>query len=259
MKRSTDDDRNFLNRFVFLLLTVNAVFTISQPSSAQTPSNASGTFAAPNGADLALGESCYTITTRTDGKERPIGYVFQSLTSDHADGVAILTVVVHQHLSTKKFDMRDRLVLRKTDLTPLHLDTDRDGSPHVHLDYARSRVTGWKMVNGAKQPIDVALEGRVWDGNLWGVTFAALPLKAGANYRLPVYQYDSGKGEFFVTVVGNQKIATPAGEVEAWVTEVGLKPDERVKYLLGQRPRMELGYIAGPMSQHLGGNCGGLH
>jgi hypothetical protein len=94
---------------------------------------------------------------------------------------------------------------------------------------------------------------------IFGALPRTLPLKAGANYSLPVCQYDSGKGEFFVTVVGNQKIATPAGEVEAWVTEVGLKPDERVKYLLGQRPQMELGHIAGPMSQHLGGNCGGLH
>jgi len=39
--------------------------------------------------------------------------------------------------------------------------------------------------------------------------------------------------EFFVTVVGKQKVTTPTGEVEAWVAEVGLKPDERVKYLLG--------------------------
>jgi hypothetical protein len=42
------------------------------------------------------------------------------------------------------------------------------------------------------------------------------------------------------------------------VTEVGLKPDDRVRYLLGQTPRMELGYAAGPMSQHLGGDCAGL-
>jgi hypothetical protein len=91
-----------------------------------------------------------------------------------------------------------------------------------------------------------------------GVTLAALPLKPGANYRLPVYQYDSGKEEFFVTEVGEQKVTTPKGEVEAWVKEVGLKPDARVRYLLGQTPRMELGYAAGPMSQHLGGDCAEL-
>ena len=258
MKHSTDDHRKFLKRSVFLLLTVNAAFVFPQTIYAQTAANPLGIFAAPNGATLALGDSCYTITTGTDGKERPIGYVFQSLTSDHMDGIDVLTVVVHQHLLTKKFDMRDRLVLRRTDLTPLHLDTDRDGSPHVHLDYAPGRVTGWKMVGAAKHPIDVALDGRVWDGNLWGVTFAALPLKAGTNYQLPVYQYDSGKGEFFVTVVGEQKVTTPVGDVEAWVAEVGLKPGERVKYLLGQTPRMELGYVAGPMSQRLGGVCAGL-
>lgn len=259
MKQLTHNAGNLLISFAFLLTTLHVVFLLPEVSCAQTSSDASGTFAAPNGADLALGDSCYTITAGTEGKEQPIGYVFQSLTSERMDGLDVLTVVVHQHLLTKKFDMRDRLVLRKTDLTPLHLDTDRDGSPHVHLDYVPGHVTGWKMVGGTKQPIDVALDGRVWDGNLWGVTFAALPLKAGADYRLPVYQYDSGKGEFFVTVIGEQKVTTPKGEVKAWVAEVGLKSDERVKYLLGQTPRMELGYNAGPISQqHLGGDCSGL-
>ncbi len=239
-----------------LALLITVIF--GRPSSAQTPLNTTDTFAIPDGTTLALGDSCYTITAGADGKEQPIGYVFQSLTSDRVDGVDVLTVVVHQHLSTKKFDLRDRLVLRKADLTPLHLDTDRDGSPHVHLDYVSSRVTGWKVVDGAKQPIDVALDGKVWDGNLWGVTFAALPLKSGVNYKLPVYQYDSGKGDFYIKVDGEQKITTPRGDVQAWVAEVGLKPDERVKYLLGQMPRMELGYNAGPMSQRLGGDCAGL-
>jgi hypothetical protein len=91
------------------------------------------------------------------------------------DGVDVMTVIVHHHLLTKKFDMRDRLVLRKADLTPLHLDTDRDGSPHVHLDYTSGRVTGWKMVGAAKQRINVALDGRVWDGKLLGRHFRRPP------------------------------------------------------------------------------------
>jgi len=45
-------------------------------------------------------------------------------------------VVVHQRLVTRKFDLRDRLVVHKADLTPLHPDTDRSGAPHVYLDYA---------------------------------------------------------------------------------------------------------------------------
>lgn len=258
MKQSTNLNGKRLNVLVLVFLMLNAIFTCAERGWAQANSNTSGVLTVPNGFDLPLGDSCYTITTVQDGKEQPIGYVFQSLASEHKDGIDELTVIVHQHLLTKKFDMRDRLVLRRMDLTPIRLDTDRDGSPHVHLDYAPGHVTGWKIVNGMKQPIDVAFNGRVWDGNLWGVTFAALPLKIGAKYRLPVYQYDDGKGEFFVTVEGEQIVGTPKGDMKAWVAEVGRTPDERIKYLLGQTPAMELGYTAGPMSQHLGGDCSGL-
>jgi hypothetical protein len=229
-------------RVLFGLVTFG--FSWSSHCIAQTAPASRGVVETPNGSSLALGDSCY---------------VFQSLKSERIDGVDVLAVVVHQHLLSGKFDMRDSLLLRKADLLPIRLDTDRDGSPHVHLDYSQNRVTGWKMVNGSKQPINVPLDGPVWDGNLWGVTFAALPLKEGATYRLPTYQYDNGKGEFFLTVAGQQKAATDKGTVDAWVVEAGLKPDERVQYLIGQRPPKELGYAAGPMSQHLGGDCTELH
>jgi hypothetical protein len=163
---------------------------ISFAQSAPTPPEAA---AIPNGSVLALGDTCYTITANKDGSAQPIGYVFQSLKSQQIDGTEILTVVVHQHLLSRRFDMRDSLVLRRVDLLPLHLDTDRDGVPHVHLDYVANRVTGWKMVNGSKESIDVKFAGPVWDGNLWRVTFAALPLKTGKSYQLPTYQYDSAR------------------------------------------------------------------
>jgi len=61
MKQSTNYGSNLLNRFFFLVLTFNVVFSFPQASCAQTASNALGTLAAPNGTDLALGDSCYTI------------------------------------------------------------------------------------------------------------------------------------------------------------------------------------------------------
>lgn len=243
-------------RVVLLIIAVNLFFpSLSKAQSTPAPL---GVMATPNGSSLAMGESCYTITSQKDGKEQPMGYVFQSLISKQLDGVDILEVIVHQHLLDRKFDMRDNFLLRREDLRPIRLDTDRDGSPHVHLDYAANHVTGWKMVNGSKQPIDIQFDGPVWDGNLWGVTFAALPLKEGASYQLPTYQYDSGKGDFAITVTDQRKVDTPKGTVDAWVLKAGLKPDEQVEYLIGQSPPMELGYIAGPMSQHIGGNCAGL-
>jgi alpha-L-fucosidase 2 len=39
-----------------------------------------------------------------------------------------LAIVVHQHLFNNKFDMRDNFLLRRDDLRPIRLDTDRDGS-----------------------------------------------------------------------------------------------------------------------------------
>lgn len=247
-----------LRKSLFISITAFATLAATGYASDKGITGTDGAANLPNGSSLALGDSCYTITTQKEGKEQPIGYVFQSLKSQKLDGADVLTIIVHQHLLNRKFDMRDSLVLRTADLTPLHLDTDRDGAAHVHLDYAENRVTGWKIVNGSKQPIDVSFDGPVWDGNLWGVTFAALPLKAGKSYHLPTYQYDSGKGDFFVTVNGQRRVTTPNGTVDAWVLEAGLKPDELVEYLIGQMPRMELGYIAGPMSQHLGGDCSGL-
>ena len=228
-------------------------------SSGQDGVAASNAAIVPDGTVLALGDSCYTITAKQDGTEQPVGLVFQSVRRQEVNSIEALAIIVHQHLSNGKFDMRDSLLLRRSDLRPIRLDTDRNGAPHVHLDYTAHRISGWKMVNGAKEPIDIALDGPVWDGNLWGVTFAALPLKTGGDYRIPTYQYDNGKGAFLVTVKGARKIDTPTGAVDAWVLEAGVKVDERVEYLVGKNPPRDLGYLAGPMSQHIGGDCSNLH
>jgi hypothetical protein len=215
--------------------------------------------AGPDGSVLALGDSCYTITATKNGLEQPIGFVFQSIRREQTNGIDTLAVVVHQHLSNGKFDMRDSFLLRRADLRPIRLDTDRNGAPHVHLDYTANHVTGWKVVNGSRQPIDVSFDGPVWEGNLWGVTFAAFPLKEGGEYTLPIYQYDNGKGSFFVTVKGAKKVDISSASVDAWVLEAGPKADERVEYLVGKNPPTELGSSRGPMSQHMGGDCTGLH
>ena len=155
--------------------------------------------------------------------------------------------------------MRDSFLLRRADLRPIRLDSERDGTHHVHLDYAGNRVTGWKLVKGAKESIDINFDGPVWDSNLWGLTFAALPLKKDAQFHLPTYQYDDGKGSFSVTVTGEKKVPTPGGMKDAWVIRAGVKLNEMADYFIGKNPPAELGYDAGPMSQHPGGDCTGLN
>ncbi len=212
----------------------------------------------PDGTRLEQGNFCYTMTMKHDGVEQPSGFTFQSIHQTKVDGVDALAIVVHQHLSSGKFDMRDSFLLRRSDLRPIRLDNDFNGAPHVHLDYTANHVSGWKMVEGRKEPIDVAFDGPTWDGNLWGELFAALPLQQGARYQLPMYQYDSGKGSFFVNAAGKRPFATASGSVSAWTLKAGIKADEQYDYFVGSSRAIELGYAAGPSSQHLGGDCGTL-
>lgn len=214
--------------------------------------------AAPDGSRLALGDSCYTTTVPAGGTAKAIGVTFQSLRATEVGGVPALAIVVHQHMADGSFDMRDSFLLRRADLAPIRLDSERGGQPHVHVEYAKDRVTGWKMVKGVKQPIDVVFDGPVWDANLWGVTFAALPLHAGASFRLPTYQYDNGKGSFLVEVEGETTVTTADGPVAAWVLKAGTKPEELIRYTVAKAPARELGYEAGPMAQQPGGDCSGI-
>ena len=210
---------------------------------------------APNGKLLELGQYCYTMTTSKDGITKPIGVTFQSISRERIQGVDALAIVVHQHTFDGKFDMRDSFLLRRDDLRPIRLDNDRNGLPHVHLDYSDRHISGWKMVRTTKIPIDVELSGQVWDGNLWGETFAALPLKAGSSVTLPTYQYDSGFGMFFVDALDQYPESTPSGTVQAWRIKAGPSRSEQVDYIVSTHPGLEIGYTAGPSSQHLGGNC----
>ncbi len=212
----------------------------------------------PDGKRLALGQYCYTMSITKDGTTIPAGVTFQSITREQANGVDALAIVVHQHMYSGKFDMRDSLLLRREDLRPIRLDSDRDGKPHVHLEYSDRHISGWKMQDGSKQPIEVDLEAPVWDGNLWGETFAALPLIAGAALTLPTYQYDSGLGSFLVNVVDQHQESTPAGMVQAWRVRAGINRSELVEYIVSTLPGLEIAYHAGPYTQRLGGDCSQL-
>jgi len=75
--------------------------------------------------------------------------------------------------------------------------------------------------------------------------------------QLPIYQYDNGKGTFYVSVTGTSAIHTATGDTNALALQAGTKQQELVTYFVQESPRMELGYTAGPMSQRPGGDCTG--
>jgi len=209
------------------------------------------------GAQLRPGSSCYSIVAG----DKVIGTTWQTITASTAQNKPVWDVVVHQKLDGGKFDMRDHFVLDRTTLLPIRMDSKRGiersdrGWHRIDLSYARDRITGTQESASGSKAVDVPLTGPTWDGNLWGVTFAALPLRDGASFQLPFWQYDKGFGTFTVKVVGRQDVDTPAGRVGAWLLDAGPDAAHPYRYLISRRTRQELGYSGEGGSQRLTGTC----
>ena len=216
--------------------------------------------AVPDGARLREGTQCFTITRAGS----PVGRTWQAIRAVRAGGRLAWDVVVHQRQDDGGFDMRDHFVVDRATLRPLSLESARGvergarGWHRVSLRYEAGRIVGTRQTTQGVVPIDVALDHAVWDGNLWGLTFAALPLRQGGRYTLPVWQYDKGFGTFTVNVVGRERVEVPGGRVDAWVLEAGDDPAGLIRYVVAAGRPMEIGYSAGPFGQRLGGDCSAL-
>jgi hypothetical protein len=212
----------------------------------------------PDGNLLPSGTSCYAITATKDGATHTVGHTFQSIERTTHDGKPALRVIVHQRMGAK-FDMRDTFLLDAKTLRPFEVQNMRFGKPHVRDVYAGQGVTETRWdASGKETMTQKSLTQPVWEGNLFGVLFAALPLKAGAHYTMPNYQYDKGEGTFAIDVTGTRNIDTPSGKREALVLQAG-PTGQQIEYLIGAKPRIELGYN-GPQGfgQSLAPNCTGF-
>lgn len=214
----------------------------------------------PEASHLRPGGQCFTITRGGTA----VGKTWQEIRSIRFEGRRAWDVVVHQRQDDGSFDMRDHFVLDHTTLRPITLDsqrgTDRDAKDwhRVALRYSADRITGTRETKEGVVPIDVALNHPVWDGNLWGLTFASLPLRTAGRYALPFWQYDKGFGTFTVNVVGREDVAVPGGRAAAWVLEAGDDTSNLLRYFVASGAPMEIGYRAGPFGQTLGGDCTAL-
>ncbi|MEO7168959.1 MAG: hypothetical protein V4610_22255 [Pseudomonadota bacterium] len=209
--------------------------------------------AQPNGERLSAGSACYAIMRDTS----VIGATWQSVRPAEVAGEQAWDIVVHQRVGTT-FDLRDHFVLARKDLRPIAFDNRKLGKEHVTLRYANGRITGSRMEKEGVVPVDLATPAQVWEGNLWGLTFGALPLAQGGEYALPFYQYDKGFGTFTLKVTGSDIVETPGGKVDAWTVDVATGADRLVTYLIGKTNGAELGTRAPGFSTRLGGDCSGL-
>ena len=209
--------------------------------------------ALPDGGRLTAGTTCYAIMRDAS----VIGATWQSVRPIEVAGEAAWDVVVHQRAGDA-FDLRDHFVLARKDLRPLAFDSRKLGKEHVTLRYANGRIAGSRVEKGVAVPVDLAAPNPVWEGNLWGLTFGALPLADGGEYSLPFYQYDKGFGTFTLKVTGSETVETSEGRVDAWTVDVGTGSDRRVTYLIGKVDGAELGTRAPGFATRLGGDCTGL-
>ena len=199
--------------------------------------------------------SCYTLYDNRSGTPMALGVTWQTIRRTMLNGRPVLSVLIHQSVGGGKFDMRDRFLLDASDLRPITFTNDRNGKRHVTLRYADGHVRGSRgKPDGTLEAIDVKLPGPTWEGNLYGILFAALPLADGGNFRVPYYQYDKGLGEFSVQVLGQAR----GGTNVAWKVDAGANEQRRSTYLLGRDPPRELAYSSGGVSQELGGDCSAL-
>lgn len=216
----------------------------------------------PDGYRLAETSQCFTMYRVTEQGEVKFGNTLQTVEFVTHEGVPALRIVIHQYGNDGAFDMRDEFLLAREDLKPLEFESrfrSTSGRSHdVELHYTGNRITGDKTTGEETRAIDVELPNPVWEGNLWGLTFAALPLQAGAHYELPFFQYDKGTGSFEVDVTGSETIATAEGPVDAWVLNAGVAGEAHARYLVGKATAMELGYESAGFRQAPGGDCSSL-
>ncbi|WP_157696602.1 hypothetical protein [Porphyrobacter sp. CACIAM 03H1] len=209
------------------------------------------------GARLEAGEICYSILA--GGK--PVGTTRQIITPREENGFPVWDIVVHQRAGGGAFDMRDHFVLVRDTMLPLRMESARGrerserGWHRVNITYSDNRIKGTKETAAGVTPFDVPLSDPVWDGNLWGAAFAALPLAEGGRYEIPFWQYDKGFGSFTVRVVGTEDVETPDGTLSAWIVEAGDQPEALLRYQIARSPRKELGYRSARGAQQIDKGC----
>lgn len=213
----------------------------------------------PDGTRLQVGETCYLMTVTRNGEVAPFGRTYQRVDRETVGGREVLSVIVHQEVQNGAVSLRDSFVLDSSTMLPISFTSQRNGQRHVSLEYGKDEVTGARYgADDSVETINVPLAAPVWDGNLYGLIFAALPLAEGSRFTLPFWQYEKAFGEFTVSVTGSRMVETPDGPVDAWVLEAGADPTRLLTYLIAKADHRELGYSSGPMSQAIGGDCTGL-
>ena len=213
-----------------------------------------------DGNRLREGRACYDILLN----DEKIGTTVQTIEAVEHGLAPAWKITIHQAVPARSFEMRDEFLVDRDSLLPISLvsqqgeDRNAQGWQLVSVMYEDDRIAGTRETRGGVLPIDVRTSAPVWDGNLWGPLFASLPLEAGADFTIPIWQYDNGFGEFRVEVSGSGPYSTYDGTEPSWFVEAGTSPERRSRYVFSQASFLELSSGAGPLRQELSQSCASL-
>ena len=135
--------------------------------------------ALPDGSRLMEGETCYLMSVTRTGEPAPLGRTYQRVDRETVDGRDVLRVIVHQEVQNWAVSLRDAFVVDGVTMLPVAFSNPRNGERHIELEYGKDQIAGARYSeDDTVDTINVPLTALVWGGNLYALTFAALPLAA---------------------------------------------------------------------------------
>ena len=154
----------------------------------------------------------------------------------------------------------DHFLLERETLSPVAFHSILNGQEIARLSYLNGRIFGKRFdrQDQATKPVDLAPDGPVLDGNLWGPLLAALKLENGMQLRPQIYQYNTGLGTFVIDVAGVETIDTVDGPRDVYLVEMGFTQDRLTTYLIGKDDGTEYGTRANNFSTTRLPDCTGV-
>lgn len=113
----------------------------------------------------------------------------------------------------------DSFALDRATLAPLLVRTEGMHGG-TELDFFGQRVRGWVQEEGGRRKVDVRLEGPAFLAGSMDLVLRALPLAAGYEAELTLYEPGEDLQTGRVSVAGPEEVRTDGGPLRAWRVEV---------------------------------------
>jgi|GEM_PF-877836 len=217
------------------VLTVEGLLAGAPPVRGSRPARAAADPApVPDAAKLALSRIVYGVAAGADTTG------VDTMTLAAQGGRLVFT----ETSRTPMFAMDVRVEMAAGSLAPISSDVAQEmGGNRVHaqLRYADGRVTGTLRMPpsfGGETALDTPFAGPVYESAAMPLVIAALPLRQGAAWTLPVYTtYVRAVAPYRVEVGAVETVQTGTGPVRAWKVNVSAGAFAQVLWISEAEPR----------------------